>query len=204
MIADGTDAAISFQGFAPWLPLPLDGDADGFLALVDELFADDPVPSEVKRASAEALAGVGARVAAQSGDDYLAIAAWVLLSDQGRRLDPLTLLTFGATRVEPGSTANDFLERMCSEVDLYQPPAVEDLRTASGDATLVRLRRHTADGPHLLLSEVVAVFWMSDTMDVAYVMSTTPIDDLVLAAEVADAVVPLARSATGLRSPATH
>lgn len=203
MSATASEPEIGFGGFAPWLPLPLDGDAQGFVSMVEELFVDDPVPAELKRASAVTLADVGRQVAEQKDDGYLPIAAWVLLADQGRRLDPQTLLTFGASRVEPGSTANDVVERMCDEVDLYQPPVVEDVETASGAATLVRLRRHTSDGPNVLLSELVSVFWMSDTMDVAFVMSTTPIDDLVLAAEVVDAVVPLARSATGLRASAT-
>lgn len=202
MTSTDPEAELGFAGFAPWLPLPLDGDVDGFVAMVDGHFPDDPAPAQFRRAAAEALAGIGQRVAEQGDDGYLPVSAWVLLADQGRRLEPQTLLTFGAHRVEAGSTANDFIDRMCAEVELYQPPSVEDVETASGLATLVRLRRYTGEQPDVELSEIVAVLWMSDTMDVAYVMSTTPIDDLVLAADVADAVVPLARSATGLRSTA--
>ena len=196
----GTDGPqVEFGGFAPWLPLPVDGDDEAFLALVRDLFRDDPAPAEVVEASAHLLTDVAHQVAAQSDDDYLPVAAWVLLADQGRRLEPLTLLTFGALRTPPGFTMTDVVEQMCSEVELYQPPAIADLETASGDAARVQLRRYTGEGPDLLISEVVAVVWMSSTLDLAYVMSTTPIDDLVLASQVADAVVPLARTVRGLQ-----
>lgn len=198
-MVDDSEPLLTFDGFAPWLPLPLDGDVEGFVAMVDEHFVDDPAPQAFLRAAAETLAGVGRQVAEQADDGYLPIAAWVLLADRGRRLEPPTLLTFGAHRVEPGSTANDFIEQMCAEIDLYQPPSVQDLDTASGPAALVRLRRYTGEDTAIELSEIVSVLWMADTMDLAYVMSTTPIEDLVLAADVADAVVPLARSVSGLR-----
>ena len=44
----GTDGPqVEFGGFAPWLPLPVDGDDEAFLALVRDLFRDDPAPAEV-------------------------------------------------------------------------------------------------------------------------------------------------------------
>lgn len=196
----GTDGPqVEFGGFAPWLPIPLDGDVDGLVALVDELFVDDPASAEVKRASAAALAGIGRQVSEQADDEYLPVAAWVLLADEGRRLDPLAVVTFGALQTPPGFTTTDVIEQMCSEVDLYQPPAITDVETLSGPSTLVRLRRYTGEGADQLLSEIISVIWMSRSMDLAFVLGTTPIDDLVLAAHVGDAMVPLAQSVKGLQ-----
>lgn len=190
-------AEVENDGFAPWLPLPLKGDHDSFLALIDEHFSNDPIGPELRHASTVLLTGIGDHVAATSDDGYLPMAAWAYLAHDGRHLDPLSLLMLGATGVEPGATSTDVVEQMCSEVNLYQPPALQEIETRSGLATLVRLRRYTGDPLHIDISGLVAVIWMSSILDIAYVMSTTPIDDLVLAADIADSVVPLASRRAG-------
>jgi hypothetical protein len=189
---------IEIGGFAEWLPLPLDGAPSAVDEMVDH-FADDPAGPTTIRAMATQLAELGRQLGASSDDDSLMIGAWSLLPPGGRRLELRALVTMTCQRVAEGATPGEVVEQMCSEVDLHQPPDVEEIETASGPGHMVRLRHVVSQSGGVDVSEMVLCFWLPETLPgVAVVLSSMLIPDLVVAAEVAGYLRPLAASVAGL------
>ncbi|WP_129185289.1 hypothetical protein [Aeromicrobium fastidiosum] len=193
------EPALSVGGFREWFPLALDTDPDEYADMVVEHFADDPTPPETLRMVAAGLTGLTEQLTEALGDTTLLLGAWVLLPPGGRTLDIRTVARLEAVRVRPGTTPAEMVADLVSESQLHQPPNVEQIETASGVATLLRNRTYSTTDHGTELQEVVCIFWLPADENYAIALTSIPMTDLVMAADVSDAMIELARSVKGAR-----
>ena len=190
---------IEIGGFREWLPLPLDGVGADYVDEMVEHFAQDTISRDTVRRMVAALVGVGQQLADTSDDDALMIGAWTLLPPGGDQLELRGLVTMTCQRVAESTTAEEYIEQMAREVRLFQPPEVSVLDTKSGPAHMVRLRQHEDSHGSVAISEIAVCFWLPAALPgVAVVLSSTMTPDLIAAADLAQAMQPLAESVRGL------
>ncbi len=191
-----TEPYLEIGGFAEWLPLDLEQPLDVTGAIADQ-FADSGEPPALVAAVAGRLAVLAAQLRDLGSEERLMLRAWALLPPGGKVLAPRAVATLSAVPIAPGTDDGGFVDELVFGTQLYQPVDVEQIATDAGPAQCLRVRSYDGAGDELRLDETVSVFWLRPGDGVALLLTTLPIDDLVLAADVRDALVELATSFRG-------
>lgn len=195
-------AGIEFDEFAEWLPLPFHTSGDELVTQLLQRFESDPTPDQIKTAIAEQLVTLRDQINRPPTPDFAAFTTFVLLPHGGQHLRLLGVVIGALMPVRTDMTAPEFTESLIDEAQLHQPVDVTDISSPLGPATMVRARTHATTDHGLTVSETITVFWLVDGEDKAIVLTTMPLGDLVVAADVASALTTLAGTARAMDDPA--
>lgn len=187
--------SIEFGTFEEWLELPLDLPRDVLADSIFERFRDDPKPKKVKRQVAQGLCDLRDQMAGATNESMGVFAAWVLLPSGGQRLTVEAAAMGALFPAAPGATAAEFVESFIAGAALHQPVELSEMATPLGTAHVLRARTYKEALHGIELAETVTVFWLFDDAEHAVALTTLPMDDLVLASDVASALKGLARTA---------
>lgn len=190
---------LEFGVYPEWLALPIEQPTDSLVEDIVSRFGDDPKPVETKRAIATGLATLRSQVVDVSNARMQVFTAWVLLPLGGKILSPQAAAYGALVPAPPGTTPAEFVEAIIDGASLHQPIDLQELPTPLGTAHVVRARHFATTDHGVNLSETVSVFWLPEDDDVAILMASLPVDDLVLASDVASALIGLAETASATR-----
>ncbi|KAA1378297.1 hypothetical protein [Aeromicrobium fastidiosum] len=187
---------LEFGVYPEWLALPVDQPADALVADIVARFAGDPKPADVKQTVAEGLASLRSQVVDAAGDQLQVFTVWVLLPLGGELLSPRAAAFGAVAAIERGTTPMELVESLIGDAPLHQPVDLQELATPMGPAHVMRARTFATTEHGINLSETTTVAWLPDDDDIAIVLTTLPVDDLVLASDASSALVGLAETAT--------
>lgn len=187
---------LEFGVYPEWLALPLDQSAESLTADIVASFADDPKPDEAKRAVASGLATLRSQIVDVSSERMQVFMTWVLLPLGGKILSPQAAAYGALVPAPPGTSPSEFVEAIIDGAALHQPVDLQELSTPLGTAHVVRARTFERTDHGVKLSETVSVFWLPEDDDIAILLSSLPVDDLVQASDVASALIGLAETAS--------
>jgi hypothetical protein len=186
---------LQFGVFPEWIELPLDDSPDELTARLMARFSEDPKPEPVKRTIAEGMAMLRTQLVSASDGQQQVFSAWLLVPRGGTLLTPVAAAFGAIVSVDRGTTPSEFVDTLIDGAPLHQPVDLTELATPLGRAHVVRGRTYAMTEHGKSLSETVSVFWLPVDDDIAVVLTSLPVDDLVLAADVASAMRGLAETA---------
>jgi hypothetical protein len=180
-----------------WVALPLDRSADVLEAELRERLDGLGDRRQIDEAVV-LLSEVARQLAAPPAEDLpaLNVSAWVLLADPAG-LDLRAFATLRVVTIGPDTTAEDAVNLVLAEAEVFQEPVVERLETRSGDAIGLRYRPMVDNVGRSEVHQVSAVLWPRPERELLYVLSNY-CEDLVEAAEIADRLDELGAGIEGL------
>ncbi|VXC06894.1 hypothetical protein [Nocardioides sp. AX2bis] len=196
MTTPPTPGDISAVGLEGWFPLDLTRTPEQVHAAI---LAEYPAGDEVTAATAEGLVGMVRSLQAQTGEGeatgIVNLAAWVLLDDPAT-LSPVAVATLRGL-VEESGDPMQVVAGMTAGAELYDEPPLVALGTASGPATLTRIRTVEVVRGGREVHEQSLVLWPRPQHGYVVTLSAY-VQDLVLSDRVGAAMRQLATGITGL------
>lgn len=182
---------IAFGGFRQWLPLDLDVEPADQAQRISTQFEDAPSDPDVRDRIAILLATAAVQARAVTPTGSVTLLGWALLDDDGQRLAPLAVVFARLVRTQPATTFPQLVERLVGDEQLYQPVELDQVQTPHGEAHVARVRTYEERDHGQVVHESISIVWLLPD-DVALLLQTNPLDDMVLAGRVCDALVELA------------
>ncbi|MBZ5736377.1 hypothetical protein K8Z61_17945 [Nocardioides sp. TRM66260-LWL] len=183
-----------------WFPVDHEADAATTRVALAEEFPQTPA-SLLDSYAAGITTLAGQLSSAMEGTETL-LGVWVMLPRGGAELGVDAAATFSLVPADADLQIGEVIDLLIGGSELHQPPDVQEVDTASGPSTLVRIRRASRSGwrgRRIELSETAAVVWLpTSTRRALLLLRTVPVDDLVLAADVAENLVALAAGIQGV------
>lgn len=196
MTTPPTPGDISAVGLEAWLALDLTRTPEQVHAAI---LAEHPAGDEVTAATAEGLVGMVRSLQEQTGQGeetgVVNLAAWVLLDDPAT-LSPVSVATLRGLAHESGDPM-EVVAGMAAGAELDDEPPLVDLETASGPATLTRIRTVEVVQGDREVHEQSLVLWLRPQHGYVVTLSTY-VSDLVLSDRVGTAMRRLATGISGL------
>lgn len=187
---------LEFGVYPEWLALPVDQSAESLAVDILARFADDPKPDHVKQTVAEGLATLRSQIVDSTSDRMRAFTVWVLLPLGGKLLSPQAVAFGALVKADPGTEPSEFVDTIIDGAQLHQPIDLQELETPLGTAHVVRARTFVTTDHGVNISETASVFWLPEDDDIAILLTSLPVDDLILASDVATALIGLAETAS--------
>lgn len=191
-----TPGDISVVGLQGWFPLDLTRTPEEVHAAI---LAEYPTGDEVTAATAEGLVGMVRGMQEQTGQaeetGVVTLAAWVLLDDPAT-LSPVSVATLRGLALESGDPM-EVVAGMTAGAALVDEPPLVDLETASGPATLTRIRTVEVVQGDREVHEQSVVLWPRPQHGYVVTLSAY-VEDLVLSDRVGAAMRQLATGISGL------
>lgn len=186
---------IDVTGHRYWIPIPLDVTPENlFKSLMERFGATFVIGLDANVAAVVGAARLLQQTNVAVGDDgLLNLAGWALTHDPDG-LEFWAVATLAVTSMQADATADDCVNAVIGDQQLFQTPVVETMETMSGDAISLRYRPMVEDNQ---VHQSTAVMWLRPEQQALYLL-TNYCTDLVEAGEIGDLLDELGAGVKGL------